>query len=98
MLKVAEQAQIFLAASVLLPEHAWLASTLNMKNAPQGRHIAFIIDRDERVQLRSGLIGHQILTLQMFFCNRFGELVQHFECLPGDLRLLTLGLAEQGER
>lgn len=65
VLKVAVRAEIFLVATIFLEESTWVTDALGMKNAPQGRHLAFMIGWDERVELRGDLMNHQVLTPQM---------------------------------
>lgn len=73
MLKVAVQAQIFLVAAVLLPESAWLADALRMKNTPQGHHMTFIIPWDEWGQLHNDRVRHQVLAFQVFLRHQICE-------------------------
>jgi hypothetical protein len=98
--EVAVYTQIFFVASVLLEESTWLADALDVKDASQGRHIAFIIERDERIQLRSGLVSLEVLTPQLLLYHRIGELLQRFEYFMTcwKLQYLSIGFVIPRER
>lgn len=61
--EVAVQAQVLLVAAVLFQENAWFTDALCVKNASQGRHVAFIIGWDKWIQLRSDFVGQEVFTL-----------------------------------